>query len=82
MKGSTSCRRFCWLQVNFSYEHEAAASQVPINGCSPSWLPIIVRTPATGSRAGMVRPKKQGNHFASWHRYLNHGLLGLAAARG
>jgi 2-polyprenyl-6-hydroxyphenyl methylase/3-demethylubiquinone-9 3-methyltransferase len=23
MKGSTSCRRFCWLQVNFSYGHLA-----------------------------------------------------------
>jgi hypothetical protein len=34
MKGSTSCRRFCWLQVNFSYGHEAAASRAPTNGCS------------------------------------------------
>ena len=28
--------------------------------------------------AGMLRPKKLGNPFASWHRYLNYGLLGLA----
>jgi hypothetical protein len=34
MKGSTSCRRFCWLQVNFSYGHEGAASQVPTYDCS------------------------------------------------
>jgi hypothetical protein len=34
MKGSTSFRRFCWLQVNFSYGHEAATSQAPTNGCS------------------------------------------------
>ena len=34
MKGSTSCRRFYWLQANFSDGHEAAASQAPTNGCS------------------------------------------------
>jgi hypothetical protein len=28
--------------------------------------------------AGMLRPKKAGNPFASLHRYLNYGLLGLA----
>lgn len=28
--------------------------------------------------AGMLRPKKAGNAFASLHRYLNYGLLGLA----
>ena len=25
-----------------------------------------------------LRPKKLGNPFAHWHRYLNYGLLGLA----
>lgn len=28
--------------------------------------------------AGMLRPKKAGNPFATIHRYLNYGLLGLA----
>ncbi len=26
----------------------------------------------------MLRPKKLGNPFSTWHRYLNYGLLGLA----
>lgn len=43
MKGSASCRRFCWLQVNVSYGHEAAASQAPTNGCSWSGLPVRSR---------------------------------------
>jgi hypothetical protein len=34
MKGSTSCRRFCWPQAKFSFGHETAASQEPTNGCS------------------------------------------------
>jgi hypothetical protein len=35
-------------------------------------------TPVLMISAGMLRPKKAGNAFASWHRYLNYGLLGLA----
>ena len=41
MKGSTSLRRFCWLQVNFSYGHCPVAQFGVANG--RSWLFIVAQ---------------------------------------